>query len=76
MAEPNRATDADSTHAARVVVASIRMSDLEHGALAAAAVRAGMPAARLARLLIDFGIAELNCGNQDLERAIKTSRDA
>jgi len=76
MNNSNRSTDAGRARAARNVVASVRMSDLEHSALTAAAAKAGVPVAELARVLIRFGLAELKRGNGDLDRAIKTSRDA
>jgi len=54
---------------------SIRITADEHGVLAAAATCAGMPVARLARVLLEFGLAQLERGNPELDRAIKVSRD-
>lgn len=48
----------------------------EHVALVAAAKTAGISTARLAHVLIAFALDQLARGNQDLERAVKTSRDA
>ena len=48
----------------------------EHTALVAAAKAAEISTARLTHVLISFGLDQLARGNRDLERAIKTSRDA
>jgi hypothetical protein len=45
-------------------------------ALVAAAKAAGIPAARLTHVLMAFGLDQLARGNGELERAVKTSRDA
>lgn len=54
---------------------SIRVTADEHGVLEAAATCAGMPVARLARVLLKFGLAQLDRANPELDRAIKVSRD-
>ena len=60
----------------RKLVVSIRMMDSEQQALAEAAAAHGVSVACLARVLTSFGIAQLARGNKELERAVKTSRDA
>lgn len=55
---------------------SVRLTAREHAEVAATAKAAGIPAGRLARVLITYGLGELARGNDDLQRAIKTSRDA
>ncbi len=57
-------------------VVAVRMDAKAHAALAAAAGRAKVPVARLARVLIAFGLAKLARGNAEIERALKGSRDA
>ena len=55
---------------------TVRLAAEDHGALVAAAEGAAIPTARLVRVLVRYGLAELARGNQDLERAVKTRRDA
>ncbi len=55
---------------------SVPMATKDRAGLAATAEKAGISAAQLARVLIALGLEQLAKGNQDLERAIKTSRDA
>jgi hypothetical protein len=57
-------------------VVAVRMDPKAHAALAGAAKRAKVPVARLARVLIAFGLAKLKQGNTEIERALKGSRDA
>jgi hypothetical protein len=60
----------------RKTVASIRMSEHEHDWLTRVAEVQGLPAAELGRVLITYGLAKLERGDKELERAVKTSRDA
>jgi len=60
----------------RKQVVSIRMMDCEQQALADAAEARGVSVACLTRVLTAFGLAQLARGNRELERAVKTSRDA
>ncbi len=55
---------------------TVRLTAREHAEVTTAAKAAGVPAGRLARVLITYGLGELARGNEDLQRAIKTSRDA
>ena len=55
---------------------TVRMSTGEDGRLAGVAKTAKIPVATLARILIGFGLDQLARGNPELDRAIKTSRDA
>ena len=56
--------------------AGFRVLLIDADSQANATVQAGVPVAELARVLIRLGLAELKRGNGDLDRAIKTSRDA
>jgi hypothetical protein len=60
----------------RKLVVSIRMMDSEQQALAEAAAARGVSVACLTRVLTAFGLTQLAKGNRELERAVKTSRDA
>ncbi len=55
---------------------SVPMAQKERASLAATAEKAGISAAQLARVFVSFCLAELARGNPELERAVKTSRDA
>ena len=57
-------------------VVAVRLDAQAHAALAGAAKRAKVPVARLARVLIAFGLAKLARGNAEIEQAIKGSRDS
>lgn len=53
---------------------SVRLTLREYTEVVATAKTRGIPAGRLARLLITYALADLARSNQDLQRAIKTSR--
>ncbi len=55
---------------------AVRLDAKTRAALTAAARRAKVPVARLARVLIAFGLAKLKQGNAEIERAVKGSRDS
>lgn len=55
---------------------SVPMAERDRATLATTAEKAGISTAQLARVFVGFCLAELARGNRELERAIKTSRDA
>jgi len=55
---------------------SVPMAAKDRVSLAATAEKAGISAAQLTWVFISFCLAELARGNPELERAVKTSRDA
>jgi hypothetical protein len=59
-----------------VALLTVTLSPGELAALAAAARRVELTAPRLAQLLITYGLAQLERGDRDIERAVKGSRDA
>ena len=68
--------DIGPTRAARARSVSLSLPASQHEALTGAAQARGVPVALLGRILVAFGIDELGRGNEELDRAIKTSRDA
>jgi hypothetical protein len=69
-------TDTGPTRAARPRSVSLSLPAAQHEALAGAAQAHGVSVALLGRVLVAFGIDELGRGNTEIDRAIKTSRDA
>ena len=57
-------------------VVAVRLDAETHAALATAAKRAKVPVARLARVLVSYGLAKLKQGSTEIGRAVKGSRDA
>lgn len=70
-----RANHGPAERAPRSRLVSIRLTGDEHRVLGEAASRAEIPPARLARVLLLFGLGELERAEPRLDRAIKVSRD-
>lgn len=62
--------------AQRTQAVTTRLSAEVRTRLTATAQDAGISMARLTQVLINFGLDQLARGNPELDRAIKTSRDA
>jgi hypothetical protein len=59
-----------------VALLTVRLAPEELATLAATARRNRLPADVLARVLITYGLGQLERGDKAIERAIKGSRDA
>jgi hypothetical protein len=53
----------------------VRLDAKTFSKLAGAAKREDLPVARLARIFVTFGLAKLEQGQAEIERAVKSSRD-
>jgi hypothetical protein len=59
----------------KLALLTVMLAPEEPAALSAAAKRAEISTMRLAQLLIAYGLAQLERGDKDVERAVKGSRD-
>jgi hypothetical protein len=70
-----RASKVGEGTGARQRLVTMRLSGDEHAVLVAAAACAAVPVARLARMLVRYGLEQLDRRDPGIERAIKVSRD-